>query len=209
VKKMGTDKIEQLWDVFKKLGEALKEIIPFVMDLSKAFGKVFFPALKSTIDTVKILFEDLNQFGGGRILGTVLGLVAAFKLMQVGMGPVRDAIKIIVGAFNGFKGASKLIEGVTTTLEKFGPAGQKASDKIKGVGDTIKTVFGAAGIAAAIGVAFYEFYQEGAAQIDNMKAKVTELNQFTEGMGKEIASNIIDEGTLKNQEKIFSDTIDE
>ena len=42
-----------------------------------------------------------------------------------------------------------------------------------------------------------------------MKAKVTELDQFTEGMGKEIASQIIDEGTLKNSVSIFGDHIDQ
>ena len=52
VKSMGTDKIKELWDVFKSLGAALKDIIPFVMQASQAFSAVFYPALKLTIKTM-------------------------------------------------------------------------------------------------------------------------------------------------------------
>ena len=88
-------------------------------------------------------------------------------------------------------------------------SGIKASNKIKGVASTIKRVLGGLGIAAAGALAFYEFYQAGSQQIDNMKDKVSELDTFTEGMGQKIASQIIDQGTLKGQAKIFADTIDE
>jgi hypothetical protein len=209
VKQMGTDKIAQLFDVFKSLGEALKDIIPFVMDVSKAFGEVFFPALKLTIKIIEEIVAVLNEFGGGEFIGTVLGLVAAWKTLAIVLGPLRNIIQTIWGAFQFGKGAQTLILGVVGTLEKFGPAGKKAGDAIMGIGDKITAAFGAIGIAAAVGLAFKEFYDAGAEQIDNMKAKVTELDQFTENMGHEIATQIVDEGTLKNSVNIFSNTIDE
>ena len=159
VKQMGTDKIAQLWDVFKSLGAALKDVIPFVMQLSESFSAVFYPALKLTIKTIEEIVAVLNTFGGGKFLGTVLGLVAAWKTLAIVMGPMRNVIQIVLGAFNGFKGAETLVLGLAGTFEKFGPAGKKASDAIMGIGDTIKGVLGGAGIAAAIGLAFVEFYQ--------------------------------------------------
>ena len=80
----------------------------------------------------------------------------------MGFGPLLNIGKIFVGAFNGFKGAAKLIEGVTGALEKLGPTGQKAAGKLKGIAGTITSAFGAAGIAAAVGLAFAEMYQAGA-----------------------------------------------
>lgn len=209
VKQMGTEKIEQLWDVIRSLGDALKEVIPFVISVSKAFGEVFYPALKLTLEIIEQVTQFLNDIGAGGALGAVLGMVAAWKTLGIVLGPIRNVIQTVVGAFNLFKGAETLILGAAGTLEKFGPAGKKASDAILSIGDTIKGVFGGIGITAAIGLAFYEFYQEGAKQIDNMKAKVKELDDFTQGMGQDIASQIIDQGTLKNSADVFSNTIDE
>ena len=209
VKTMGTERLEQFMDVMKSLGDSLQKIIPFVIELSEAFGSTFFPALKLTLELIEKFAQVANALGIDKFLGVVLGLAAAFKTLSIVLGPIRNVLQIVVGGFNLFKGAETLILGVAGALEKFGPNGRKASDALLGVGDTIKSVFGGLGIAAAAGLAFYEFYQAGAKQIDNMKSKVSELDTFTEGMGQKIASQIIDQGTLQNQAQVFADTIDE
>ena len=113
-------------DVMDSLGDSLKKIIPFVIELSEAFGSTFFPALKLTLELIEKFAQVANAIGLDKFLGVVLGLAAAFKTLSIVMGPMRNVIQIAVGAFNGFSGAKKIIDGVTGVLEKFGAVRNKS-----------------------------------------------------------------------------------
>ncbi|AAN02087.1 tail length tape measure protein [Mycobacterium phage Barnyard] len=155
VRNMGTDKMAQWVDVMKDLGGTAREALTFVTDLSRAFGDTFFMGVRVAAEILQHILDLLNEFGGGKVIGWIMGLVVAWKLVGAVLGPLRNTIQILIGAFTGFKGAQNIVLGLAGALENLGPVGRRASGAIMGVGDKLAAWGTKAGIAGlAIGGLF-------------------------------------------------------
>lgn len=137
IRGLGTDKISSLVDVFRSFWDMLKEVAPLVKQFSDTFSGIMVPALKATLQVLEVVADVLTQLGGGHILGAILGLAGAFKLLATVFGPLRNIGQIVLGALGAFKGSQNLILGAAGALEKLGPVGQAASNGLLSVGDSV------------------------------------------------------------------------
>ncbi|AZS12571.1 tail length tape measure protein [Mycobacterium phage DrLupo] len=155
VRNMGTDKISQFVDLIKDLGGTIRQAVDFASDLSDAFGDTFFMGVRVAAEILQHILDLLNEFGGGKVIGWIMGMVVAWKLVGAVLGPLRNTIQILIGAFTGFKGAQNIILGLMGTLENLGPVGRRASNAIGSVGDKLASWGTKAGLAGlAIGGVF-------------------------------------------------------
>lgn len=180
VKSVGTDRIKSLVDVFRSLGDALKEIIPFVTSVSKAFSSIMTPAIKLAAQMVESIFKLLNDLGAGTALGVILGLVGAFKLLGTILGPLRNIFQVFFGAFTGFKGAQNLILGAATALERFGPAGRKASNALLSVGDSVSKWATRIAGAAIVVTALWDAYSAGQDHIRSISSSLDDARKHAD-----------------------------
>ena len=106
VKNIGTDKIEQVKEVFNQLKGPISELAKTLGPLFKGFSEAFSDKIVSSI---KIAATILNGFfsafnGLQDVIGYILGFVVASKLIKTVVAPMLLAGKAVVGLVTAFKG---------------------------------------------------------------------------------------------------------
>lgn len=141
VKEMGSDKIVAFIGIFKSFASMMKSVAPLVQTLSQAFSDVFVPSLKWAMVEIKATAEVLHSLALDKIIGFVLGLAGAFKLLPSILKPSLEALKIFVGFLIALNNKKKLVSGLETAflalsgkIEKIPKIGSKASDVIENIG---------------------------------------------------------------------------
>jgi hypothetical protein len=200
VKGMGDDKLRQVIDMLKSLGEAFLNVLPFLRQVSDAFSSVFYPAVKFVLGVIVAISKALNEIGGGAVIGTILGLVAAWKLLGVVIGPVWDIMKLIFGFTQFKRGAQGIILGLSGALENLGGVGKRASGALMSVGDSVTGFVSKLGIAAVAVGALWMAWSEGERQINDIQRSMDDAAKHaSEFKGKLSSAFLADRGfTGKN-----------
>ena len=173
VRNLGLERVEQLKDLFRQVSNMLREVIPFVHDIASAFSDTFMPILEWAMSDIKNFAMILNALGIDSVIGWILGLVAAFKLIPEVLGPVRNAVQTAWGAFLVFRNSDKIFKALDTALlsvgaalENFGRLGRRAGGAlidIEGgakrlIGTMQALAFSVGSVAAVVGFAFLQIH---------------------------------------------------
>lgn len=160
VKGVGTDKLKELWHLFLDLLPAVRAVLQTLSQMGTAFGNVLLPTIQLITSALVPLVQALNSLGIGTALGTILGLTKAFGLLKGVIGTGLDFAKIFAGLSFIKSGYASVLLGLATTLDKFGPAGQRASAGLLSFTDRINGLVGkVALIGAAVLGAIFAFEQ--------------------------------------------------
>lgn len=137
VRNLGMERFNELKDLFGQIVDMLKQVIPFVHDVASAFSDTFMPILEWAMQDIKNFANALDAMGLDSVIGWVLGLVAAFKLIPEVLGPVRNAIQLAWGGVLVFRNSDKIFSALDTALlsvagalENFGNVGRRAGGAI-------------------------------------------------------------------------------
>lgn len=218
VRGLGTDKLKIFMDVFKNADgfmqssfvDMMKAVWPVIQTVAEGFSTIFIPALKQAMFEIKNFAEVLHALGIDSVIGTILGLVAAFKILPTVLVPVYHGLKTIVGTFLLLRNAGKMTEYVTKGIDalvagfdKFGGVGAKASasiTRVKGsLGGLISGLAAVAGplaaIMVAVGVGWLAWEQRNKTIKDGMD-QIADSAQHVKDAGKEIANAFLDDGGL-------------
>ena len=160
VKGAGTESIQRLMDIIRSLAEPVKQLIPLIQDVSSAFADKMVPSIKAAAQILEVVFDLLNETGLGKIIGSVLGSVAAFKLLTNVLGPLKNIFKVVFGGLTGAGGLIKAAKGIETVsaslggfVGKFGNAGAAMGTVITQVGGAASKLIGIlSGLGAAIAI---------------------------------------------------------
>lgn len=158
VKGLGTDKIKAFIDVWHSFVPMFQALMPVIQAISQSFSDIFIPALKFAMQDIKLFAQVLHALGIDRVIGFILGLAAALKVLPSIYGPVISGLKILTGAFLVLGNKGKIISAVESgilavslALDKFGPAGKKASAGLLNItGGFSKLIATAAGVVGPI-----------------------------------------------------------
>lgn len=196
VKNIGDNKIREFIDLWKQIYPAIHDVFTILNQIGQAFNAVLLPVIHALVPLVVSLVQGFASIGGGTIIGTILGLTNAFKLLGFVLGPIRNVIQFIFGALTVRAGVTNVLVGLASTLERFGPIGQKASAGILSIGDSIAGFAQKATIAAAAGFAFYELMTTGAQEMRASGKAIADAAKYsTEQIGEIRKAFYQDNGT--------------
>ena len=154
---LGLESYEELKDIFGEVVDMLREVIPFVRGVASAFKDTFLPILEWAMQDIQMFTATLDAMGIDSVIGWILGLVAAFKLIPEVLGPVRNAVQVAWGGFMVFRNTDKIFSAIDTALlsvsaalDHFGAAGKRAGRALLDMENGAKKVIG--GLARAAGV---------------------------------------------------------
>lgn len=182
VKGIGTDKIEALVDTFKKLMKFRGVIASFldaIQEISDVFVNSFIAALSLLLPTLTWVIEKLSMFAP--LIGGVLGMAGAFKVLLIVMAPVRAMTVAVGGAFLALRGImlgfAVYWTVFVTLIGTLGPAGAKVAAVLSTMMGAL-TAFGGVvlGVIAVV-AAFWTAWTAGADQITDAQAAVDKATQ--------------------------------
>ena len=160
MKSLGTDKIRALIDILKQLVDPIKAFISMMSQAGNAMNNIMIPVLTVVVSVVGQFVQALNSLGIGPIIGTVLGLVSAFKMLGFVFGPILNFIKI----FSGFKfiasGLESMFTGLAGALGKFGPLGTRAGEAVLNIGESAVSAAGLVGSLIGVAVAGFALWAQ-------------------------------------------------
>lgn len=202
VQGLGTESIDKFKSVFKDVWEAIKAGYPVIKQIAEAASSILVPALKLAANTARIVFQILDSIGAGTILGTIIGIAGAWKLVMASIVPIIPIIKTVVGAFMGMRGIQALVGGINLVLMGLGPAGMAAARGVSALGAVMSALAGPVGIAIAAlaAVAF---------AINSTDEKVQEHGQAVSEVAKTITDswNNLFDAFSKNRGQVGGDVI--
>ena len=203
VKGVGTDNIKQLTNALKEMAPAFGKVVEFLAQFVGALSGSLIPALTLASHVLNVFFAIINATGGGAVLGTILGIVGAFKLVKLALGPIGDAVRIAVGAFNFFRGIDGIVVSAAAALERLGTVGQAASAKLMLAGDAVAAFASKiALIALVIGGAILAFSQYDDAIAQSKQAQEQYSRSLVEFQGS--IKEAISADTINSGENIFT-----
>ena len=115
-KTVGSENLKDIKEVFGIFAKLIADSAPLIKNLSDSFSTMFVPAMSSATTIVTKFEEVLSGLGIDKVVGLVLGLVAAWTLMPNVLKNVWQAIKIVWGSLIIFKSGPALIKGMSTAL---------------------------------------------------------------------------------------------
>lgn len=132
VRAIGTDKIESLVDTLKRLMEfrgAVKSLLDAIQEISDVFVNSFIATLHLLLPALTWTIEKLSMFAP--LIGGVLGMAGAFKVLLIVMAPVRAMTVAVGGAFLALRGIMLGFAAYwtvfVTLIGTLGPAGAKVA----------------------------------------------------------------------------------
>lgn len=223
VKEMGSNKIAAFIDIFKTFASMMKSVAPLVQTLSQSFSDIFVPSLKWAMIEIKATAEVLRSLALDKIIGFVLGLAGAFKLLPSILKPSLEALKIFVGFLIAFNNKKKLVSGLETAflalsgkIEKIPKVGSKASDVIENIGTAAINAEGKlskfAGLltkAATAVFVFWSAWQNGNGNDSKIADSLNRDKKAIEDFQKTLTESFIrDRGQVgKNTMQSISDSV--
>ena len=207
------EKIDRFKDVLKSFIAMLNGLGPAIINISNAFSTIFVPQVQEAMEWLGNLGNLASSVNLDDLLGTVLGIAAAFKLLPTFLGPVLTTIKILGGlavAMFSVKGTvNALTTGVITFaswLEKIPFVGKKASNSILNVANSATALTNKfAQIAGPIALAvtlFTSLWLIMRAGRENAKAFDAQLKTNAESVtlfGTAIRNAFVEDGGLKGK----------
>ncbi|HEX4661991.1 MAG TPA: hypothetical protein VH144_00065, partial [Candidatus Saccharimonadales bacterium] len=166
VRSIGTEKIASFTETMKVVAPVIGQLLKFVGQLGAAFSQTFGPAIATAASILGGILKVINAVGGGAAIGGILGMVAAWKLVGLAMGPVGSLIRIVVGGFNLMRGLDRIVLSAATALENMGSIGAAAADKLVGGFTAVRAAIGIATAAITAALIGFTLYQEGSAEFD-------------------------------------------
>lgn len=202
VQNLGSESIEKFKSIFKDVWEAVKAGMPVLKQVAEAASSILVPALKIAASTARLVLEALDSIGAGSIIGTLIGLAGAWKLVMATMVPIIPMIKTMVGAFMALRGSQAIIGGIVFVLQGLGPAGMAAARGVAAAGTAMSALAGPVGIALAALAAV-------ALAINSTDQKVQEHGRAVAEVSKTIAEswNGLFDAFSKNRGQVGGDVI--
>ena len=174
VRAIGTDKIESLVDTLKRLMEfrgAVKSLLDAIQEISDAVVNSFVAALNFLLPMLEYTIEKLGMFAP--IIGVILGVGAAFKVLLLITAPVRAAIMAVGGAMLFLKsitgGLSALWVVFVTLVGQMGTVGAMAARGLSALAASLVACSTAIMGIAALGVGIWLVWREGTKQLEEFR----------------------------------------
>ncbi len=174
VKGVGTDKIEALVETLKRLMEfrgAVKSLLDAIQEISDAVVNSFVAALNFLLPMLEWTIEKLGMFAP--IIGVILGVGAAFKVLLLITAPVRAAIMAVGGAMLFLKsitgGLSALWVVFVTLVGQMGTVGAMAARGLSALAASLVACSTAIMGIAALGVGIWLVWREGTKQLEEFR----------------------------------------
>lgn len=202
VQNLGSESIEKFKSIFRDVWDAVKAGMPVLKQIAEAASSILVPALKIAASTAKLVLEALDSIGAGSIIGTLIGLAGAWKLVMATMVPIIPMIKTMVGAFMALRGSQAIIGGIVFVLQGLGPAGMAAARGVASLGAVMSALAGPVGIAIAALAAV-------ALAINSTDQKVAEHGRAVSEVTKTIGDswNTLFDAFSKNRGQVGGDVI--
>ena len=190
VKDLGTDRIESLVKILKDFWKTAKTLAPVIQDIGTAFSEVFLPILRWALQDIRTFATILNNLGIDSVIGWILGLVAAFKLIPEVLGPVKNVIQTTWGAFLVFRNSDRIFRALDTALlsvgaalENFGPLGRRAGAALIDLEGGVKRVAAGflkiAGATAFVAAAFAAAFLATESNADHIREGLKKVDDAT------------------------------
>ena len=118
----GTNKIDNFKSMFQSFVGMMQGVIPAVQTVSNAFSSTFVPQIETAMETIGNLSNAAAAFNLDYMIGVILGLVAAAKLLPTFLMPIWNAARAIGGFALVLLSASKTIRAIESGVLIFAGA---------------------------------------------------------------------------------------
>lgn len=186
-------RFEDFKDLTRSLGEAFRRLLPFLKSVSDSFSEIFIPMMEKAGFVVSQFLKLINELGASHLIGWILGVTGAIKLLPKVTATAYDSLKGLVGVFMIAKNSGTVfykvgnaISAVGNRLEGmggvFGKVGAGLNNIAQGGGGILKmaselTAGFAAVAAAAIGIGT-SIYQ-GKQEVEHFKNALRDIDEQT------------------------------
>jgi len=217
----GSEKIELFKSVFSSFKAMMEGLIPAIQTISNSFSSIFVPQIQSAMETIGNLSKAANALNLDHMLGVILGLVAAAKLIPTFLMPIWNALRVFGGFALTLASASGVVRAfhsgvvaVAASMSKVPLIGKKVSESILNVGASLSGLVsrfsGVVGPIAAFAAAIAGVWlvmragkqnaKEFDAQLEANKVSLAEFREALTGAFKTdsglIGSTVMDQVSL-------------
>lgn len=128
----GSQALTVLESVAKSLSSAFVDLIPTIEEISQSFGSHFSENIKIFTESLSILGQGLHSLGIDTLIGRVVAMSVAFKLMKPVIMSVFNALKLVFGIGLATKFSSGILSAATA-LDGFAAKGGKVGAMATGM----------------------------------------------------------------------------
>lgn len=141
LQRMSSISMDVLESAMSSLLDVMQRLAPFAEAMSTAFGGTLLAAMKAISVVASAVAEALGNLEGlGSVLGVILGLGAAFKVMQIAMLPIIRTATAVAGAMSLVRGASNSMAGVSAAMASAGAGARVAGVQMGAFGSAVAGV---------------------------------------------------------------------
>lgn len=217
----GSEKIELFKSVFSSFKAMMEGLIPAIQTISNSFSSIFVPQIQNAMETIGNLSNAANALNLDHMLGVILGLVAAAKLIPIFLMPIWNALRVFGGFALALASASGVVKAfhigvvaVAASMSRVPLIGRKVSESILNVGASLSGLVsrfaGVVGPIAAFAAAIAGVWlvmragkqnaKEFDAQLEANKVSLAEFREALTGAFKTdsglIGSTVMDQVSL-------------
>lgn len=141
VERLGSTTIEALGFALEQIGSAARKAAPFMQNVSEAFNSTFMTGLKMAFGGLSLVATILGKISGlGSVVGILLGIGAAFTVMNLMAKPLTRLITVFAGIATVTRGAGQGVAALTAALRGAGVAATVAGVRMGAFGTAVALV---------------------------------------------------------------------